>query len=95
MSWYDALVGEKGSAYHRDIIIPGALRLLAPRPKESVLDLACGQGVFCRALHKLGVSVTGVDASERLIGLARSRSSRDIRYEVADARQMAALRKAE
>ncbi|MDO8532781.1 MAG: class I SAM-dependent methyltransferase [Dehalococcoidia bacterium] len=90
-SWYDALVGEKGSAYQQDTVIPGALRLLAPRAGERVLDLACGQGVFCRALHKLGVSVTGVDASERLIGLARSRSSRDIRYEVADARQMAAL----
>ena len=90
-SWYDALVGEKGSSYHRDIVIPGALRLLAPRPKESVLDLACGQGVFCRALHKLGVAVTGVDASERLISLARSRSSPTIRYEVADARSMAAL----
>jgi len=90
-SWYDALVGEKGSSYHRDIVIPGALRLLDPRPKESVLDLACGQGVFCRALHKLGVAVTGVDASERLISLARSRSSPAIRYEVADARRMAAL----
>jgi ubiquinone/menaquinone biosynthesis C-methylase UbiE len=82
--WYDQLVGEKGSDYHQNVIIPGALRLLAPQKGEKIIDVACGQGVFSRELAKAGAAVTGVDAAENLIKAARSRSS-NIKYLVADA----------
>jgi ubiquinone/menaquinone biosynthesis C-methylase UbiE len=88
--WYDRLVGEKGSDYHRNLIIPGALRLLAPRPGERILDVACGQGVFCRELARAGAKVTGIDAAESLIRAARDRS-RDIKYLVADAADLKML----
>ncbi|HEV8292759.1 MAG TPA: hypothetical protein VGP94_12585, partial [Tepidisphaeraceae bacterium] len=48
--WYDDLVGEEGSEFQREVIFPGVLRMLALRPVEKVLDLACGQGAFCRLL---------------------------------------------
>lgn len=86
--WYDQLVGPLGSEYHREIIIPGALKLLCPRPGERILDLACGQGVFCRALAKLGVKVCGVDLSPELIRMARRHSQDDADYQVADARAL-------
>lgn len=82
--WYDKLVGEKGSDYHQNVLLPGALKLLAPQTGERIIDIACGQGVFCRELAKAGAAVTGVDAAENLIKAARSRSS-NVKYLVADA----------
>ena len=73
--WYDQLVGESGSEYHREVVLPGVLRLLAPEPNQHILDVACGQGVLARLLAAKGARVTGVDASMELIKLARERSS--------------------
>ena len=88
--WYDDLVGLFGSEYHREVVIPGVVRLLSPRPGERMLDIACGQGVFCRILHMKGVKVTGIDAAGEMIRLARQRSAPDINYLVADARDLSA-----
>jgi len=49
-AWYDRLVGDEGSDYHRHVILPTALRLLDVQPGERVLDLCCGQGVLTRLL---------------------------------------------
>lgn len=89
--WYDQLVGESGSEYHRQVVIPGTLRLLALQPGESAIDIACGQGVLCRALNERGVQVTGVDAAAELIAAARQRSGDAIRYVVGDARNLSFL----
>ena len=83
-NWYDQLVGEKGSDYHQNVIIPGALKMLGAKRGEAVLDVACGQGVFARRLQEQGVIVTGIDSSEKLIELARRRSP-EIKYFVSDA----------
>src|SRR5688572_9804838 len=72
--WYDKLVGDKGSDYHRNVILPAAMRLLAPKAGEKILDLCCGQGVLIPLLLEAKVAgVTGVDASPRLIESARTR----------------------
>ena len=79
-AWYDQLVGEGGSDYHRNVILPATLRMLDPKPGESVIDICCGQGVLVRPLLEAGVgSYTGVDASPRLIALARTRHANDQR----------------
>jgi ubiquinone/menaquinone biosynthesis C-methylase UbiE len=73
-SWYDKLVGESGSNYHQNVILPAALRMLDPQPGESVIDVCCGQGVLVRPLLEAGIGkFTGVDASPRLIDFAKSR----------------------
>ena len=68
--WYDDLVGDSGSEYHREVVVPGVLRLLDIRAGEKVIDLACGQGVLCRILQARGAEVTGIDAADALIRAA-------------------------
>jgi len=70
-AWYDRLVGEDGSDYHKEVVLPGAMQLLAASAGERILDLGCGQGVFCRQLAAAGIEVTGVDLSSELIAKAR------------------------
>ena len=98
--WYDQLVGESGSEYHREVVLPGVLRLLNPRAGEAIVDIACGQGVLCRLLHERGANATGIDASRELIALARQRNDMlrasgsgvsPPTYHVADARQLGFL----
>ena len=36
-----------------------------------VLDIGCGEGWLCRALHERGIRATGLDASEQLLSAAR------------------------
>jgi ubiquinone/menaquinone biosynthesis C-methylase UbiE len=89
--WYDQHVGQSGSEYHRQVIIPGAVKLLAAGPMEKVIDVACGQGVLCRVLQSQGISVTGIDAAAELIRAARQHGPGDIQYEVGDARDLSAI----
>ena len=75
--WYDKLVGDGGSDYHRNVILPAVLRMLDPREGERCLDLCCGQGVLIpHLLERRVASVTGVDASPKLVDAARRRHGR-------------------
>ena len=49
----------------------------------SALDLGCGTGVLCEALHAAGIDTLGVDLSREMIDIARQRSP-GLRYAVAD-----------
>jgi ubiquinone/menaquinone biosynthesis C-methylase UbiE len=91
--WYDQLVGESGSEYHREVVLPGVLRLLSPQPGQKMLDVACGQGVLARLLAAKGAQVTAVDASRELIAMARERAqgSGGIQFQVGDARELGFL----
>lgn len=89
--WYDELVGERGSEYHQQVVIPRTLKLLEVRAGERVLDVACGQGVLCRALAGAGARVIGIDVAPALIAAAERRNQSDrlaIEYRVGDARRL-------
>ncbi len=89
--WYDGWVGEQGSRYHRAIAIPAALDLLGDVDGQAVLDVGAGQGVLAPYLVEAGARYTGVDASRRLIGIARRRHGAIGRFIVGDARRLRAL----
>jgi SAM-dependent methyltransferase len=64
--------------------------LLKVQPGETVLDVACGNGVFSRRLAELGARVVAVDFSEKFVELARVRTEEAgygdaVEYLVADA----------
>lgn len=87
-SWYDKLVGESGSDYHQNVILPAALKMLAPQPGESIIDVCCGQGVLVKPLLDISIGkFTGVDASPRLIEAAQMRHGHhpQVSFVVADA----------
>lgn len=88
-SWYDDYIGQEGSDFHKDIIIPGINRILKKTygnlENISVFDFACGQGVLCRYLASKGVKTYGIDLAKELIDKAKERSEGlDINYMVGD-----------
>src|SRR5262249_25166277 len=93
--WYDELLDERRSDHYRDVVLPGGLRLRGAMAGRRVLDIACGRGALCRELARLGAEVLGVDASPRLLELARRRGrdlgARAPAYALADARELARL----
>lgn len=91
-TWYDGWVGDRGSNYHRELAIPAALRLLQPAPDEEILDVGCGQGVLAPYITAPAARYTGVDASPRLIQMARHRHGAHGRFLVGDARSLSAVR---
>jgi SAM-dependent methyltransferase len=68
--WYNSSVGEDGHYYHQAVIIPGVLRLMNLRKEDSVLDIACGQGILARHLPQ-GIAYAGIDISPSLLKSAK------------------------
>lgn len=83
-SWYRGSVGEEGHYYHQHLILPGALRMLALKEGDSVLDLACGPGVLGRRLSP-STQYQGVDLSRSFIKTAQAADKAEQhRYLMAD-----------
>lgn len=93
--WYDALISEQRSDHFERVIYPGVLRLLEIGAGERVLDVACGQGEFCRRLRDAGARAVGVDASAALLDAARARSGEGIEYLLGDVRALDGVGSAE
>ena len=92
-TWYDGWVGDRGSAYHRELAVPAVLDLLQPQRGEEILDVGGGQGVLVPYLAQAGASATVVDASARLVAAAKRRHgrTRHARFLVGDARRLPAV----
>lgn len=71
--YYDLLNRDKDYAAEVGFV-DGLLREAGARP-GSLLDVGCGTGAHAREFAARGWSVTGVDLSEQMIGLARAKSA--------------------
>jgi 2-polyprenyl-3-methyl-5-hydroxy-6-metoxy-1,4-benzoquinol methylase len=86
-AYWDEYMGE-GNEWHLKLISPAVELLLDLRPGETILDVACGNGMLARRLAQLGARVIACDFSEAFIERARARSTDvadRIEYAVVDA----------
>jgi SAM-dependent methyltransferase len=95
--FWDDFVGADGNQFHRLLVAPAQMDLLALRPGERVLELACGNGQFARQMATVGVDVVACDFSPTFVDRARAHADRaglriDHRVaDVTDAEQLRAL----
>lgn len=92
-AYWDERMGE-GNDFVEVLTWPATERLLAPRPGQRVLDIACGNGLTSRRLAAMGAEVVAFDLSEGMIAHARQRTAEHadgIQYLVLDATDEAAL----
>lgn len=92
--WYDELLEESPDSFQAKVILPNLLRILDIKPGMNILDVACGQGYFSRALALTGAEVTGADISSELIKKAQERSPKTISFCVAGADKMSFVKDA-
>lgn len=93
--FWDNLHGDTGNTFHKTVVSPPVERLLALRPGERVLDIACGNGTLARRLTDMGGIVTATDFSPALIERAKARgqvSGEPIDYRIVDATDENALK---
>lgn len=90
-NWYDAYLNTEDT-YQEKVIAPNLLRILAPKPGMSVLDVACGQGYFARLVAKTGATVVGVDQANELIKTADERKGEHENYIVGNAEKLGELK---
>lgn len=83
--WYNKIVGEEGHYFHQAVIFPKIGQLIDFSKIKSVLDLACGQGIFERQLDSK-TEYVGVDIARSLIDEAKRKSqNQKHQFVVADA----------
>jgi ubiquinone/menaquinone biosynthesis C-methylase UbiE len=87
--WYDELI-ESGSGPH-ETALGCTLRLLGDVTGQTVLDVACGQGLAARAIAAAGAQeVVGVDSSPQMLANAKRHGGPEsLRYVASDAQHLA------
>src|SRR6476661_8633237 len=94
--WWDDYIGREGNEFHRVLVAPAQMRLLALAAGDRVLDIACGNGQFAREMARAGAQVVACDFSPKFIERARRHTAAEgidnIEYHLADATDEAALR---
>lgn len=81
----DAWIAYQGDAgdQTRQFVLDAPMLAALPRTGD-VLDIGCGEGLFCRKMRTRGRVPTGIDVTERLIQVARERDP-ETDYYVCDA----------
>lgn len=89
--FWNERMGE-GNDFFNILLWPAVERLLAPRPDERILDIACGNGLTSRRLAAAKARVTALDVSDAMIAIAAAHPGPlKIDYRVIDATDREAL----
>jgi ubiquinone/menaquinone biosynthesis C-methylase UbiE len=75
--WYSRETRDQGHYYHEHVILPNLRRLIQLKKHDSVLDLACGAGVFGRSISAT-FPYLGIDIAPGLIEAARKQDRHDL-----------------
>lgn len=89
--FYSALARVYDQLFPAEETITRFLKDHVPHRAARVLDLACGTGTYTDALSARGVDVFGIDGSEELIALGKTRSRRPERLSVLDMNDLGEL----
>ena len=92
-AFWDDRMGD-GNLFQQMLVGPAAERLLNVQADQTILDVACGNGVFARRLGALGARVVATDFSQRFLDLAAARGPEvadRIEYRLVDATDETAL----
>ncbi|HUV90821.1 MAG TPA: methyltransferase domain-containing protein, partial [Anaerolineae bacterium] len=73
-AFWDARMGE-GNDFVEVLLWPATERLLALRPGERILDVACGNGLTSRRMAAMGAQVVAFDFAEEMIAHAIERTT--------------------
>lgn len=73
--WYDGKIGKFADEVETRL----AFDMFLPRRGSRVLDVGCGTGNFSIKLAGYGCHVTGVDLSEKMLEIAKSKAKREKR----------------
>ena len=86
-TFWDGKLGDDGNDFQRILVAPACERLLDLQPGETVLEIACGNGVFARRMvARHDAHVIATDFSVQLLERARAREYADrIEYRLLDA----------
>jgi 2-polyprenyl-3-methyl-5-hydroxy-6-metoxy-1,4-benzoquinol methylase len=93
-AFWDDCIGAEGNDFHRVLVAPAQIQLLALSPGERVVELACGNGQFSREMARGGVEVVACDFSAVFVARARAHAEQAglaIDYRVADVTDAAQL----
>jgi SAM-dependent methyltransferase len=86
-NYYDLLYKDKSYDTECDYIV-GLLNKYSKKEVKTVLDLGSGTGNHDAILSKKGYNVTGVDQSERMIAVAKSKQNDSLKFYLGDARDV-------
>jgi ubiquinone/menaquinone biosynthesis C-methylase UbiE len=67
--WFNTGLGKYVLHHEKGLV----LELAAPMPGDKVLDIGVGTGIFALELMKYGVDITGIDVSQKMLDIARSK----------------------
>jgi ubiquinone/menaquinone biosynthesis C-methylase UbiE len=67
--WFETGLGKYVAHYEKELV----LELALPKPEEKILDVGIGTGYFAADYLKYKVDITGIDISEKMLDVARSR----------------------
>ncbi|HVT88309.1 MAG TPA: methyltransferase domain-containing protein [Tepidisphaeraceae bacterium] len=94
--WWDNEIGE-GNDFQKTLIMPATDRLLEPKPGQTILDIACGNGNYARQMAQTGACVIACDFSDEFLQCARQRTRPEhgrieyVRIDATDSAQLLSL----
>jgi ubiquinone/menaquinone biosynthesis C-methylase UbiE len=68
-NWFKTGLGKHVLHYEKELV----LELAAPKPGDKVLDIGIGTGIFAVEMMKFTKDITGIDVSENMLDIARSK----------------------
>ena len=93
--WFEDLADHMGEAYLRYSFTKGTVQeidhvidALGLKPGDRVLDVGCGPGRHAHELARRGITVHGIDISQRFIDIASANAPEEATFERLDARSL-------